>query len=228
MDTHRAVLGVQHTQLSEDAHVCSLEANAALQQGDELLIVPPRLVELADLQCRDSIRGGSLAVAGPPSRWAFMRATTALTPTTHLHQVISVDDDVQAAQLRQLELTLFHASIAHLLPGAWRVGLQQRHRAPTRGTVNRNACTRERPGCRWSQWLANTAWGQRRTRAWQQRQIKVTCLACGVHCGLELMQPDKRGGEAAIIGNAGIDEARRFIQPFLKAPARSTKERRGN
>ena len=40
------------TQLGEDAHVCALQADAALQQRDELLEVPPPLVELAHLRMR--------------------------------------------------------------------------------------------------------------------------------------------------------------------------------
>lgn len=50
LPTHRAVLGVQHSQLCEDAHVRALQPNAALQQRDQLLIVPARLVEVRHLQ----------------------------------------------------------------------------------------------------------------------------------------------------------------------------------
>ena len=67
------------TELSEDAHVGALQANAGLQQRNELLKQPPALVKLR-----------------------------------HLLQVVRVDDDVEAAQLRQPELALFHTRITHL------------------------------------------------------------------------------------------------------------------
>lgn len=55
--THRAVLGVQHAQLCEDAHVRALQANAAFQQRDQLLVVPPRLVEVGHLRGRGGVWG---------------------------------------------------------------------------------------------------------------------------------------------------------------------------
>ena len=76
---HGSTREQKRTELCEDAHVGALEADARLQESDELLEVPPRLVE-----------GG------------------------HLLQVVGVDDDVQPAQLRQAELRLLHACIAHL------------------------------------------------------------------------------------------------------------------
>ena len=43
------VLSIQYSKLSEDAHVGSLEADAALHECNELIKVTPLLVELADL-----------------------------------------------------------------------------------------------------------------------------------------------------------------------------------
>lgn len=43
------LLGKQYTQLCEDAHVGSLQADATLHESNELIIVATLLVELADL-----------------------------------------------------------------------------------------------------------------------------------------------------------------------------------
>lgn len=45
----RDLLGIQNTKLCEDAHVSSLQADAALHESNELIIVTTLLVELADL-----------------------------------------------------------------------------------------------------------------------------------------------------------------------------------
>mmetsp|Transcript_10474 Transcript_10474/g.36145 ORF Transcript_10474/g.36145 Transcript_10474/m.36145 type:complete len:1393 (-) Transcript_10474:82-4260(-) len=43
------VLGVQNSQLGEDSHVRALQSEASLHEGDELLVLAPALVELADV-----------------------------------------------------------------------------------------------------------------------------------------------------------------------------------
>ena len=193
------------------------------------------------VSCKGSMEGAVLRRRTAPP--AQPHAAAAAAASSRLCQVVRGDDDVEAAQLRQLELSLLHARVANLLPSARRVGLARRVDGRLRvrargvggwgvsGQVRRGRVRTGGAGAR----PAHSMQCPRALRprsshhhATQSHTTRTHTATAGRQARLELVELDEGGGEATIVGDAGEDDARRIKQPLLKAAvAHSLRARAG-
>lgn len=78
---------------------------------------------------------------------------------------------------------------------------------PRRASCQQQRAFRSRPAGGWLDWQHNAP------------RACATHLARSVHRCLELVQAHERGGQAAVVGDARVDDARCIVQALLEAPA---------